>query len=303
MRIVISVFTWAAFCLAVCCYHGSALAGDGVENPKPWPPVEGADRRVSYKEIDGVKLHLHVFLPAEWQPTDTRPAVVFFFGGGWVGGNPSQFKPQCEYLASRGMVAMSAEYRVKSRHGTTPFECVADGKSAVRWIRQHASQWGVDPNRIAAGGGSAGGHVAASTGVLEGLEEPGEEMTISSAPNAMILFNPAVDTTETGSRRAAERIGERARELSVVHHVRKGLPPTIVFHGTDDEAVPIETVRRFRDAMQNAGNRCELVEYAGKGHGFFNLHRDEKSYRDTLREADKFLISLGYLQGQPTIRP
>ena len=277
------------------------LAQDAVKKTlEPWPDIDGAIPLV-YKTIGDVKLHLHTFRPADWKPTDRRPAIVFFFGGGWVGGKPLQFAPQCKYLATRGRVAMPAEYRVKSRHGTSPFACVADGKSAVRWIREHADELGVDPNRIAAGGGSAGGHVAASTGVLQGLEESGEPTSVSSVPDALVLFNPAVDTTPSGSTRAAARIGPRNRELSVTHHVRADLPPTIIFHGTADKAVNIETVRRFRTLMQGVDNRCELVEYEGKPHGFFNLQRNEEMYRATLTEADRFLGSLGYVEGPPTV--
>ncbi|MEO1994912.1 MAG: alpha/beta hydrolase [Planctomycetaceae bacterium] len=93
---------------------------------------------------------------------------------------------------------MSADYRVIRKHKTTPFECVKDGKSAVRWIRQHAAELGVDPDRIVAAGGSAGGHVAAYTGVIQGHEEEGEDANISSLPDAMILYNPVIDTTEEG---------------------------------------------------------------------------------------------------------
>src|SRR5210317_2600573 len=121
------------------------------------------DKAVVYKKVGQVELNIHVFNPPDYAASDKRPAIVFFFGGGWNGGSPSQFYPHCAYLASRGMVAMSAEYRVKTRHGTSPRECVKDGKSALRWIRIHADDLGIDPNKLAAGGGSAGGHVAAAT--------------------------------------------------------------------------------------------------------------------------------------------
>ena len=85
---------------------------------------------------------------------------------------------------------MTADYRVSSRHGTQVVHCVADGKSAVRWIRANAKRLGVDAERIAAGGGSAGGHVAACTGVISGLDAPDEDTSLSSVPNAMALFNP-----------------------------------------------------------------------------------------------------------------
>ena len=95
------------------------------------------------------------------------------------------------------MVAISADYRVKSRNQTTPFECVKDGKSAIRWVRQHAAELGVDPDRIVAAGGSAGGHVAACTGVIEGINEDGEDAAIRSVPNAMILFSILCSTRRT----------------------------------------------------------------------------------------------------------
>ncbi|MDB4796380.1 alpha/beta hydrolase fold domain-containing protein, partial [Akkermansiaceae bacterium] len=110
-----------------------------------------------------VELKLHVFNPEGHKASDSRPAIVFFFGGGWNGGSPKQFYPHSEHLASLGMVAISAEYRVKSRNKTTPMECVKDGNSAIRWVRSHAKELGINPDMIAAGGGSAGGHVAAAT--------------------------------------------------------------------------------------------------------------------------------------------
>ncbi len=263
-----------------------AMAGSGFEY------AEKASRLVVYKTIGDVELNLHVFDPAE--TGKNRPAIVFFFGGGWSGGTPKQFFPHCDYFADRGMVAISAEYRVKSRHGTTPFECVEDGKSAVRWIRANAAELEVDPDRIAAGGGSAGGHVAACTALIEGFEAGGEDTAVRSAPNALVLFNPVADTASLARR--ANRFGGRETEISPVHHVRTGLPPTIIFHGTADKTVPFESVERFRDRMLEAENRCELVAFDGKGHGFFNKGRDETSFDETIRAADAFLVSLGWLQ-------
>ena len=123
--------------------------------------LEGAKVH-QYKQVGETKLFLHVYNPDGHKDSDRKPAIVFFFGGGWNGGTPKQFEPHCQYLSQRGMVAITAEYRVKSRNKTTPFECVKDGKSAIRWVRANANKLGVDPSRIAAGGGSAGGHVAAA---------------------------------------------------------------------------------------------------------------------------------------------
>src|SRR5262249_13533381 len=126
------------------------------------------------------------------KPTDKRPAIVFFFGGGWTNGSPMQFEEHCKYLASRGIVAITADYRVASRHQVKAVSCVADAKSAIRFVRKEADRLGVDPNKIVASGGSAGGHIAACSGVISGFNESSEDASVSSVPNALALFNPAV---------------------------------------------------------------------------------------------------------------
>lgn len=247
-----------------------------------------------YKVTPQGELTIHIFEP----DTDARTAaIVFFFGGGWTGGNPQQFFPHCEYLAERGMLAASAEYRIKSKHGTSPCECVEDGKSAVRWLRAHADELAIDPDRIASGGGSAGGHVGACTGTVPGLDAEGEDAAISSRPDAMVLFNPVVDVV------ALERLAARfesPREISPFHHVRPGLPPAIVFHGTQDTTVPFEQAERFTTAMRDAGNVCDLCAYEGRGHGFFNYGRgDGADYDQTVAQMDDFLVRHGFMGPKP----
>ena len=222
---------------------------------------------------------------------------MFFFGGGWVGGNPSQFYPHSQHLAEQGVVAMAAEYRVRSRHKTTPFDCVADGKSAIRWIRANADKLGVDVNRVAAGGGSAGGHVAAATATVPGLDDKSDDMTISCRPNALVLFNPVYDNGPKGY--GYERVKDRFREISPIHNINKGMAPAIVFLGTNDKLIPVKTGENFRDAMLKVGSRSELHLYQGAAHGFFNYGRDgSKYYRDTVQKMDKFLGSLGWLEAK-----
>jgi acetyl esterase len=264
------------------------------------PPISGAQHLV-YKEASGSKLILNIFFPKGHKPkTDKRPAIVFFFGGGWNGGSPSQFTPHCQYLASRGMVAITADYRVKSRQGTSPFECVKDGKSAVRWIRKNAKKLGIDPSKLASGGGSAGGHVAAATGTLSGLEEDGEDSSISSKPNALVLFNPVYDNGPKGY--GHERVKDRYKEISPLHNIRKGTPPAIVFLGDQDKLIPVSTAEKFKTLMEKAGSRSDLHVYKDQPHGFFNQGKKGNYYEKTVLEMDKFLISLGWLKGKPTIK-
>ncbi len=281
------------------------------QSKRKYPPNLPGAKVVVYKTIGDVKLQAYIYNPKDHQATDKRPAVVFFFGGGWRAGSPVQFQHHCEYLASRGMVAITADYRVSSRHHTKALKCVADGKSAIRWIRASAAKLGVDPDRIVAGGGSAGGHVAACTGVVRGMEEPGEDQAVSSIPNAMALFNPALvlapidgkgpfDKERTAG--LAARMGTDPVALSPYHQVKPGAPPTIIFHGVADTTVPYKTAEQFTAAMVKANNRCKLVGYEGRKHGFFNYGRDgNRAFVQTLRELDAFLADLGYLKGEPTI--
>jgi acetyl esterase/lipase len=230
---------------------------------------------------------------------------VFFFGGGWRSGSPTQFVEHCRYLASRGMVAMSAEYRILGLHETLAKACVEDGKSAVRWLRQHAKRLGVNPQQIAAGGGSAGAHVAACTGVVPGFDAAD---SVSSVPNALVLFNPPLVLAPVDGVRGIDpekektlpgRMGVEPIALSPYHHVAKGQPPMLALHGEADTVVFIEGVRAFVAASNKLGNRCELAAYAGEGHGFFNFRRKPTPmYEATVKRMDDFLLSLGWLTQQ-----
>ncbi len=283
--------------------------GNGGDNKFTYgDSLEGAESHV-YKEISGVTLKLHAFLPPGHQVTDRRPAIVFFFGGGWSSGAPKQFQQQCLYLASRGIVAITADYRVASRQQVKAVQCVSDAKSAIRWVRANAAKLGVDPQRLAAGGGSAGGHIAACTGVLTEFDEPGENPAVSSVPDALVLFNPALvlaplEGSGVGAdvEKLSVRLGTETQKLSPAHHVRAGAPPTIIFHGTADTTVPFSTAKAFTAAMQKAGNRCELAGTEGAGHGFFNFGRgDGQGFTTTLEGTDRFLASLGWISGEPSV--
>lgn len=247
-----------------------------------------------YKTIGEVKLKIHVFTPEGHKADDKRPAAVFFFGGGWNGGSVAQFEPHCRWLASRGMVAAVADYRVKSRQGTTPFECVKDGKSAVRWMRANAARLGIDPDRIAAGGGSAGGHVAAATATVIGMDEDADK-SVSYLPNALLLFNPVYDNGPKGY--GHDRVRARWKEISPLHNIRKGIPPAIVFLGTNDKLIPVATGEAFKARMAAVGSKSVLHLFEDRTHGFFNESKGGgKDYATTIKQLDAFLIELGWLK-------
>jgi acetyl esterase/lipase len=202
------------------------------------------------------------------------------------------------------MVAIAADYRVASRHNVKAVSCVADAKSAIRYVRQNAERLGVDPQRIVAAGGSAGGHLAACTATIDGFDEAGEDLAVSSVPNALVLFNPAlvlapVEGVELDVDRITslgDRMGVEPKRLSPIHHVKKGDPPTLVLHGKADTTVAYATAEAFAKAMTDAGNQCELVGYEGQPHGFFNFGRGDGAHYDkTVQAMDRFSKQLGYL--------
>lgn len=275
MKIVLSV---AAVAFALAAQTGTPAA----------PPGPAGAKAFVYEQTETRPLSLYVLSPPQ-KADRPRTAIVFFFGGGWTNGSPAQFAPQGEYFAATGRVCIFVDYRVRSRDHSTPFDSVADAKAAMRWVRQHAGELHIVPNRIVAAGGSAGGHLALSAAVF------GD--SAAEIPNALILYNPVVDTTGLGY--GEKLFGGRDRELSPVHHLRRGLPPTVVFHGTGDRTVPFENAERFVSGMKALGNQCELVAFPGADHGFFNSPEFRKGsspeiYESVLKKTESFLQSLGF---------
>lgn len=256
--------------------------------------IVGCDAKYVYKKTPQGELAIHVHFPKDWTANDKRPAIVFFFGGGWHTGTVKQFVPQAEYMASRGMVTARADYRVSSRHGTMPDKCVEDAKSAVRWLRANAAKLGIDPNRIAASGQSAGGHIAACTYTTKGLEAEGEDLSVSSKPNLLVLFSAKLDCS-----RMAESLGpkEMAIKISPNHNLTKDVPPTIVFYGTEEWLVADGV--DFIEKSKKLGNIAELYTAEGQPHGFSTR---SPWLERTIYLMDRFLARYGYTRGEPTIK-
>lgn len=251
-----------------------------------------------YKTVDGISLKINARYPEGHQKTDSRPAILLFHGGGWVCGKPNQLNGQASAFAKLGYVTFTVSYRLINKNHTTVYECVKDAKSAVRWVRANAEKLGIDPNRIVASGGSAGGHIAACTAIIDGFEEEGEDLTVSSKANALLLLSAVLDTTKDGYG-VDKMIKGEVTDLSPCHHVRKGLPPTIVFYGTGDTTVPPENPERFARLMKEAENICVLVPFEGRRHGFFNhpAFRKNNKIEDfdaVIEQSKKFLDSIGF---------
>lgn len=254
-------------------------------------------RSVVYREVEGTALELELFLPDAPAP-GPRPAILFFFGGGWMGGSTAQFHPWAKRLAQRGWVAATADYRVFSRHGTTAFSAVDDAEQAYRYLRDHADALGIDPARIVLAGGSAGGHLAAVSGIIAPARDPA-----LSPPAALVLLNPALDTKIDGDGHYLARVARlfegRGEQISPIHHVRPGVPPTLVVHGSADDLIPIAISEAFCRRMRDAGNTCRLLAWPGAGHGFFNYGLGR--FDEVFPEVADFLE--GQLAGAAGARP
>lgn len=222
-----------------------------------------------YRTVSGVDLTAHVFEPVE---EGERPTVVFFHGGGLTTGSPDYFLPECEYLASRGMVSASVAYRLLPHQTRSVSDCVADAQAAIAWVRSIAD---VDPTRVAAVGYSAGGLLAGSTV----FKDPLEVLEASCRPDALVLLNAVIDQTWLAPR------------PPVVH-----VPPTLLLHSRRDSMAPIGRARNFARAMAAAGHRCELAEFDG-AHTFFRPYAQNGSvgFIGALRRLDAFLTELGFL--------
>lgn len=239
-----------------------------------------------YKVVNGDTLKLHLFAPKSIQPKAKLPAIVYFFGGGWVNGTPLQFYRECAYFAAHGMIAITADYRVESRQHTTPFESFDDAKDVMRWIRAHADELHVDERKIAAAGASAGGQLAAALGTVGSHSD--------YRPDLMILYYAVVDNGPTGF--GPEVMKQRYKEISPLHNISAETPPTLFLVGTKDPVVPVPVARKFKEELNARGIECELHLFQGAGHPIFYYRKPlTGTYYEVLRITSDFLRRQGFL--------
>lgn len=250
-----------------------------------------------YEPTPTTKLGLHVFYPENHKSNDERTCIVFFYGGGWISGDPSQFYSYCKYFSSRGIIAISAQYRNAKLNNVIPRECVEDGREAIRYIREHSKELGIDPKKIIAGGGSAGGHVAAAIAMCTSIDAKPKSKT-GSIPNGLILLNPVYHNGPKGGY-GYGRVKEYWKAFSPFHNIQKGQPKTICFFGTEDKFVPLSTIEAFQNEMDNVGNDCKTHLYEGQHHGFFNIPKGGREiFEDVLTKIDAFLVKNHFLTGE-----
>ena len=257
-----------------------------------------AQEQLLYKKVDTTQLYLTVYRSAIKETSKKTPVIIFFFGGGWNNGTVKQFEPQAKYFIQRGITCILADYRVKERQQSTPFESLKDAKSAIRFVREHVNELNIDPSKIIASGGSAGGHLAAATALTTDYNESTDNMSISCIPDALVLFNPVFDNGPGGY--GYERVGDAYKNFSPLHNIKNGAPPTIVFLGEKDHLIPVETAKYYKKVMEKVKSRCDLFLYEGQGHGFFN-YKNLEYYKKTVLETDTFLQSIGFVNKAPIV--
>ena len=252
-------------------------------------------REFVYKQSGGKPQTLEVYFPKNWNLSANKvPGVLLFHGGGWTGCTLDQFRYACRYFASRGLVAATANYQMlpkgqKGKPGESRKRvCVTDAKSAIRWMKQHAGDLGIDPNRIITGGGSAGGHVSVLATTNPGLNDPSDPKEFDTSVVAYLLFNPAFTASDSEDS-----------EIDVLKHLKADFAPAIIFFGTNDGwKKGTDAALEYLKTLGNATSELWIAE--GQKHSFFN----RPPWQDvTLAAADRFLVERGFLKGNCTLPP
>jgi acetyl esterase/lipase len=272
-----------------------AVVAPVVDAPPVIPPRRSIGvESVIYKQTNARALHMTIVRPAGTDPAPGRPCVLFFHGGGWRRGTPQQFLPYCTLLAQRGVVGMTAEYRLlEGVNDEVPVHAVADARSAMRWVRVNAGRFGVDPARIAAGGGSSGAHLAVMAAMNSPVDDAADDLSIDPRPAALILLNPPCNFDAYAS---SVPITQR-RLYSPFHLLDDSLPPTLMLHGTADRVIPFSQITEFQLRARSVGARqLKVVPFEGRGHGFFNRGKGEPGdFMRSAVEIGHFLGGLGWM--------
>lgn len=284
--------------------------------------MQGKHDTIVYKTVGDAPLHLYAFSPEGAKRGDRRTAVVIIHGGGWTGGETETFFPHARYFASRQAVAFCIDYRLVKVGGPSVADCIADCKSAIRYIRSHAAQFGIDPDKIVVMGDSAGGHLSACMGTVTGFDDAQDDLAVSDAPNMAILCNPLTDFTQSNFVKliiGGEAIKSRepidlaalspevissAKRLSPLYNVRKNKIRTLIMHGTADKVISHTQSEELCRAMKQSGNDCELILLPQVGHAFVCVRwrSAESEVVGVIRQIDDYMCRHGFLQGKSNLK-
>lgn len=279
----------------------------------------------TYKTTSDGPLQAFVYRPEGWQASDRRPVVVYIHGGGWTAGGPANHDADAKYFARRGLVAINVAYRLSDMPSPTLFDAVSDVRSALRWVRASADTLGIDPQRVCVVGESAGGHLAACLGMIDGFDDPADDLGVSALPDALVLLNPIMDIPDLpwiafndATKPFVPVMGDApalpphpndtavdgAWRLSPLYSIRAGLPPTLLLHGARDPVVDPDQSSQSYARLLEAGNTTRFLLLEGAFHAFsLAFLGRESEVVVSLASIDDFLGYLGFLPGSAIISP
>lgn len=232
---------------------------------KTAPGAIAADRDVVFGKGGDLDLKLDIYRPPPG--IQKRMATIHFHGGGFAGGSKETLSERIRPFAALGYVAIAAQYRLSGQAGFPAL--VNDAKAAIRWTRANAQTLGIDPQRIAVVGYSAGGYHAlftAGTSNHPEFEGAGGNAGVSSQVAVCVAYYPATNVPASMLPSGADAAATRAANATT--YVAAGFPPTIVFHGTKDTTIPIASSERLVQQIRAAGVPVEFHEFEGVPHVF-----------------------------------
>jgi acetyl esterase len=244
------------------------------------------DARV-YKIAGGREVELHIFYPDGYRADSDSayPVALNFHGGGWSQGPIEWGYGDARFMTELGFVGIAVGYRLALSGDASAFDSMKDAASAIRWVRTHARELNVDPNRVLAMGHSAGGHLALCSAMFPNARERGEDGRVSSVPNMVVALAPAVDVGRDGYFIERLRGQVSAIDCSPIDNVRDIGVPVLIVHGSSDEVLPLAGIERFAAAMGDAGNDIELKVFPGGKHGlFYEDPEGRKFWQTAVRE-------------------
>lgn len=226
-----------------------------------------------YREHGGRRVRLDVYEPVEPAPKGGRPVLVAIHGGGWRGGSKSDYGRSLAPLVRQGLVVVAVDYRLSGPGAPSWPVNLEDVRASVRWVRRHASDYGIDPDRLALIGASAGGHLALLLG-------NGSVDQRDSVCAVIDFYGPTDLAGLYASRTVADgalglflggspgEMPARYQTASPIRRIAPGGPPVLIVHGLDDTHVPLEQSRLLASALEKAGIPHRLIEIEGARHGF-----------------------------------
>ncbi len=255
--------------------------------------IDKPDISYRYAKRDNVNLKLHFFIPKK---SKIKSSVLLFHGGGWAFGSSYSLFKICKNLAEEGILCASADYRLALKHDTKVKDAMLDAADAYKWMVKNSDKLNIRKDQIMVGGGSSGGHLAASLAMI-----PNKKNKTYDNIKAMILFNPALNTSFLNEE-IPDNIDERRKklwlylrklfegkpeDLSPSNFIRSDLPPSIIFHGEKDKTIPIFLIEDFTKEMKEKGNQVDLLKWKDSGHQFYRW--DKKAYPEVMEKLILFV--------------